>query len=288
MVGAGLALLATWPELAQADSIATQTRLGNKRWNFIWLSLGEIKRHYWRAISAENCVTSTKVPRAIAPGRNRACACSACIDGDPVKCRCRLIYQRHHAMATTPLSSRLTGFLCCLLLAGCAGGAGSSPAGLLEVAGLRKPPPVPEAQLPPRNVALRLHAAKRLNVDPRGQSLALLVRIYKLRQRTAFEQAPYSAFLSPQSEREALGADLVEVRELTLVPGQQLELNEKLPREAGWLGVVALFYSPPPQGWRLAIAAPEAERAGVTIGLHACAMSSAAGASKPLSLVRCQ
>jgi hypothetical protein len=59
MVGAGLALLATWPVLAQADSIATQTRPGNKRWNFIWLSLGEIKRHYWRALSEGNCVTST-------------------------------------------------------------------------------------------------------------------------------------------------------------------------------------------------------------------------------------
>jgi type VI secretion system protein VasD len=178
----------------------------------------------------------------------------------------------------------------CLLSVSCTS-VDPSPAGLLEAAGLRKPPPLPEAQLAPRNVALRLHAAKRLNVDARGQSLALLVRVYKLRQRTAFEQAPYAAFLSPQTEREALGADLLEVRELTLVPGQQLELNEKLAREAGWLGVVALFHSPPPQGWRLAFAAPEAEKSGVTIGLHACAMSSAGAgpaAAKPLALVRCQ
>jgi type VI secretion system protein VasD len=189
--------------------------------------------------------------------------------------------------ARTPFFSSLV--LAGVLLAGCAGGAKPLPAGLLEAAGVRKPPPLPEAQLPPRNVALRLHAARRLNVDARGQSLALLVRVYKLRQRTAFEQAPYSAFLSPQSEREALGADLLEVRELTLVPGQQLELNEKLSREAAWVGVVALFHSPQPQGWRLAISAPEAEQAGVTVGLHACAMSaSATGAVKPLSLVRCQ
>jgi type VI secretion system protein VasD len=195
-------------------------------------------------------------------------------------------------MAHAFLPSRLSGFLVCLLLAGCAGGASPSPAGLLEAVGLRKPPPVPDAQLPPRKVTLRLHAAQRLNVDARGQPLALLVRIYKLRQRTAFEQAPYSAFLSPQSEREALGPDLVDVRELTLVPGQQLELNEKLPRDAGWLGVVALFYSPPAQGWRLAFAAPEAEQAGVTVGLHACAMTasgaSAAGAAARGGLVRCQ
>lgn len=167
--------------------------------------------------------------------------------------------------------------------------------GLLEAAGLRKAAPLPAARQAPRQIAVRLHAARRLNVDSRGQSLALLLRVYKLRQRTAFEQAPYAAFLTPQSERDALGADLIEVRELTLVPGQQLALDETLPREAGWLGVVALFHSPPARGWRLAFAAPEAEKAGVTIGLHACAMSSGTAggsgsgtAATPLSLVRCQ
>src|SRR5205085_10830896 len=136
-------------------------------------------------------------------------------------------------------SPLLFTLLACAVVAGCAGGGAGSPAGgLLEAAGLRKPPPLPEAQQAPRSVALRLHAAKRLNLDTRGQSLALLVRIYKLRQRAAFEGAPYAAFLSAQAEREALGADLLEVRELTLVPGQELDLDEKLSREAGWLGVV--------------------------------------------------
>jgi type VI secretion system protein VasD len=80
--------------------------------------------------------------------------------------------------------------LACLLLAGCAGGPGPLPAGLLETAGLRKPPPLPEAQLPPRKVALRLHAATRLNLDPRGQPGAVGVRIYQRRQRTPFYPAP--------------------------------------------------------------------------------------------------
>jgi hypothetical protein len=47
MVCAGLAPSAIWPVPAQADSMAIQTRLGMMLWNFIWLSLGEIKRHYW-------------------------------------------------------------------------------------------------------------------------------------------------------------------------------------------------------------------------------------------------
>src|SRR5438067_5839733 len=111
------------------------------------------------------------------------------------------------------------------LLSGC-GGKGSLVNDALEASGLRKSAPL-DAQLQqqPRKVTLHLHAATRLNVDARGQPLALLVRIYKLRQRGAFEQAPYAAFLSSQAEREALGADLLEVSEVTLVPGQRLDLD---------------------------------------------------------------
>jgi type VI secretion system protein VasD len=186
--------------------------------------------------------------------------------------------------------------LCCLpwMLGGCAGGTGTSGGNVLEAIGLRKPQPVPEAQQPPRNVVVHLHAAPRLNVDARGQSLALVVRIYKLRQRGAFDQAPFAAFLSAQAERDVLGADLVEVREITLVPGQHLDVNDRLARDTPWLGVVALFHAPAEHGWRAVFAAADAEQAGVTIGLHACALTvgtgalPAGGALRPLSLVHCQ
>jgi type VI secretion system protein VasD len=185
----------------------------------------------------------------------------------------------------------------CLLAACASKDGGSLASSALEAVGLKKPappPPPPESQQPPRNVALRLHAAKRLNVNARGDALALLVRVYKLRQRAAFEQAPYAAFQSPQAERDAFGADLVEAKEFTLVPGQQLEISEKMAREAAFLGVVALFHTPARDGWRLGFAAPDAEKSGVTVGLHACAMSVGLGAAaigvpdKPLALVRCQ
>jgi type VI secretion system protein VasD len=179
------------------------------------------------------------------------------------------------------------------LLAGCAGG-GSLADAALGAAGLRKPSELADAQKPPRSVAIRLHAADKLNVDARGQPLALVARIYKLRQSAAFEQAPYAAFLDPQAEREALGADLVEVKEVTLVPGQRYEVLEKVSREAAYVGVVALFHAPAPQRWRLAFGAAEAEQAGLTVGLHACALSAGAGAKalqrdmKALSSVHCQ
>jgi type VI secretion system protein VasD len=173
-----------------------------------------------------------------------------------------------------------------LVLGGCAGG------GLESI--MRKAPELPDAQKPPRSVAIRLHAAAKLNVDASGRPLALVARIYKLRQSAAFEQAPYAAFLNPRAEQEALGADLIEVKEITLVPGQRYEVTEKVAREAGYIGVVGLFRAPASQRWRLAFAAAEAEQAGLTVGLHACALSAGAGAAasgrdtKMLSSVHCQ
>jgi type VI secretion system protein VasD len=180
-------------------------------------------------------------------------------------------------------------------LSGCGGATLGPLAGAaMEAAGLRKAQELPDAHKPPRQVPIRLHAAAKLNVDANGRALALVARIYKLRQNAAFEQAPYATFLNPAAEKEAFGADLLEVKEVTLVPGQRYEVTEKVTREAGYVGVVALFHSPAPQRWRVAFAAAEAEQAGLTVGMHACALTVGAGAKatmremKMLSSVRCQ
>ncbi|WP_402718947.1 type VI secretion system lipoprotein TssJ [Janthinobacterium rivuli] len=175
-----------------------------------------------------------------------------------------------------------------LLLAGCAGGAiGTLANAALQMAGVAKPPPeLPDAQKPPRNVSIRLHAAQRLNTDADGRPLALVARIYKLRQSAAFEQAPYDSFLDAQREKAALGADLMEVKEVLLVPGQRYEVQEKVSKEAYFIGVVALFRAPAAQRWRATFAAADAERGGITVGLHACALSVSGMAT--LSAPRCQ
>lgn len=153
----------------------------------------------------------------------------------------------------------------------------------LEVTGLKKPdvpeiPELPDAQKPARTVQLNLHAADNLNTDPSGRPLALVARVYKLKQNAAFQQAPYDTFLNPQKEKELLGADLVEVKEVTLVPGQRYHADEKVSREAYFVGVVALFRAPAAQRWRATFPAADAEKTGITLGLHACALSVGTGA----------
>ena len=185
----------------------------------------------------------------------------------------------------------IAGFLA---IQGCA--AGSIACAALKMAGIQKPPELPDAQKPPRNVAIRLHAAQNLNAGKAVQPMALAARIFKLRQTATFQQMNFNAFLDPQTERQLLGNDLLEVKEVMLIPGQRYEVAEKVTREAYFIGVVALFQAPAEQRWRLSFSSADAEKSGITVGLHACAMTVGAGASatapvseagKPLAAVRC-
>lgn len=173
-------------------------------------------------------------------------------------------------------------------LGGCAtspsgsGGGGGLISSTLEMLGLKSPdipPEVASAALPPqpKKLALRVHAGEQLNTDPQKRSLSIVVRIYKLRAANAFLAAPYKAFGNADAEKLAFGNDLIEVRELVLTPGQRHEVLETMPLESSHLAVVALFRAPAEGRWRFAFKVKDAEKSGVTLGLHGCAMSVAAG-----------
>ena len=197
--------------------------------------------------------------------------------------------------ASACISAAVAAAVTVATLAGCAGA--SIAGAVLQVAGINRPPEPPDAQKPPRSVTIRLHAAPALNSGNGGPPLALVARIYKLRQAEAFERLSYAAYAgsaSVQAERELLGPDLVEVKEVLLIPGQRYEVTEKVSREAGYVGVVALFRAPDGQRWRAAFSAADAEKAGITIGLHACALTVGQGAAarqpqlaRPSTLAHC-
>jgi type VI secretion system protein VasD len=153
----------------------------------------------------------------------------------------------------------------------------------LEVIGFKKPerpvaPEIPEAAKPARKMKLRLAASESLNVDPKGNSLSLLVRVYKLRTPTAFLNAPYEIFGNSNKEKEVLADELIESREIVLLPGQDNQLNERWAREATHLGVVALFRAPAEQRWRYAFEVETFQQGdGIVLGAHACSLSVASG-----------
>ena len=160
----------------------------------------------------------------------------------------------------------------------------------LEAMGLKKPelPELPEAQLPDRKLLWRLHASDSLNVSSSGEAVALLTRIYKLRSPNAFLQAPYDVFGDVAKEKAQMGDDVIGIREVQMIPGQHDEVTEKVAREVRYIGIVALYSNPSPQRWRYAFRTESAEKSGLSIGLHACAMSVQVGEpiGQPLSTAR--
>ncbi len=153
----------------------------------------------------------------------------------------------------------------------------------LETIGFKKPetppmPELPESAKPARPLKLRLAASDSLNVDESGRSLSLVVRVYKLRSPTAFLNAPYETFGNSVKEKEVLADELIEGREIVLLPGQQQQITERWAREASYVGVVALFRAPAPQRWRYAFALENfLLDDGLVLGAHACTLSIASG-----------
>lgn len=151
----------------------------------------------------------------------------------------------------------------------------------LEMTGVKKPE-LPESQKPPRKVPVSLAAGTNLNADSRGKAVAVVARIYKLKDSTSFYQAPFDAFVTPGRDKAVLGDDLIESREITLIPGQRYDWTEAMPRSANALGVVVLFHSPGAQRWRFAFDPVESEKTGVLMGAHACALTVTRGAIVPV------
>lgn len=127
----------------------------------------------------------------------------------------------------------------------------------------------------PRTVELHIVGTSDLNAGEDGQGLSTVVRLYKLRDQTGFLSMPYSEFGVADKEKASLGTDLVDVKELVLAPGQILDLQEKMPGDIRYLGVVALLRAPDPQRWRFAFSLAKADSPPIAVAVNACAMSAA-------------
>lgn len=153
----------------------------------------------------------------------------------------------------------------------------------LEAGGAKIPTSSPRA-FSVKTVWIRIDAAKNLNADDDGRGLSTIVRIYKLKDKNGFLSAPYAIFGHTEREKLAFGNDLMDVRELILAPGQRIELAEKMTDEIAYLGVATLFRSPEITRWRFVFPTTEAESSGVTLGVHACAMTATSLAPSGMAL----
>ncbi|MEN4922153.1 type VI secretion system lipoprotein TssJ [Achromobacter spanius] len=140
----------------------------------------------------------------------------------------------------------------------------------MEMAGLKKP------ENAPVEVKLAIHAGENLNAGG-GQAMAVVTKIYYLKNPEQFQRAPLTQLIDTAGEKAALGESLLGARELTLTPGQRYETVEKVPKQADYIAVAGLFYAPAPMRWKYVFKVEDAEDSGIVLGAHACALTVATG-----------
>jgi type VI secretion system protein VasD len=210
----------------------------------------------------------------------------------------RRLTLKGYLLVSVPKMAQVVVWMTALILAACGGAVQTASGKAAEIAlsaiGVKAPESV-NGKSRPTIVPVRITAATDMNADESGQGLSMVVRLYHLKSNNSFLMAPYSAFGHPDKEKQAIGDDLIEAREMVVSPGQTIESKERLTDDAAYLGLAALFRTPSAQRWRFAFAASDAQRSGVVIGLHACAMTAIgtaptgkrAGETASLSPARC-
>lgn len=110
---------------------------------------------------------------------------------------------------------------------------------------------------PTRGVQMAFVSTKNLNLDEAGGSLPVMVRVYQLRQKDGFEQASFDSLW--KSDKELLGSDLVERKDLTLSPNTEMLVDIDVDLRGGtrYLAIMALYRKPEGNAWRTVIFADD-------------------------------
>ncbi|WP_235021308.1 type VI secretion system lipoprotein TssJ [Caballeronia telluris] len=90
-----------------------------------------------------------------------------------------------------------------------------------------------------------------LNQDARGVSLPVVLRIYQLKDNKPFATTTYEQVLAGN---DALKAATLSSRDMTLGPGQTLEVSEPMDEAANYVGVAAFYRNAESAEWSVLVA----------------------------------
>lgn len=97
-------------------------------------------------------------------------------------------------------------------------------------------------------VRLDLAANSELNPDRKGDPLPVVVRVYQLTDRGAFESATFNQLW--KSDEASLGKTLLTRNEVIINPNSNNKIELDRHEQAKYVGVVAIFRNPIEQKWR--------------------------------------
>jgi len=117
------------------------------------------------------------------------------------------------------------------------------------------PGAAPVAARPKRNLLLHVQAQRSLNTDARNASASLALRIYVLRDASAFEKASFDSLYD--DDAATLGSNVLVRESLHLRPGDARDLTLELSGEARALAVFGAFREIEHAQWRAVLPVPE-------------------------------
>ncbi|MCE1239532.1 MAG: type VI secretion system lipoprotein TssJ [Azonexaceae bacterium] len=153
--------------------------------------------------------------------------------------------------------------------------AGTAVGIALDVAGVTKKDGDPSKNT--KDMDVRIFAGDQLNTAKNGAALSLVTKIYILRSADKFKTMTYQQIATGELEKEALGEELVSVKEVVLLPGKSYDIKLKIPGDATNIGIVGMFRAPFQSRWKLAFDNKPSFSEGITVGAHACAFSATKG-----------
>lgn len=122
---------------------------------------------------------------------------------------------------------------------------------------------------------LRIHAGEKLNAGTSDRPLSLIIKLYKLKGYDSFSRTPYQSF----SDGTFKSDEVVDVKEIVLLPGQRYEVTDTMASGVSHFAVVGLFRSPEELRWKFIFDLEKTGKEGITIGAHACALNVTQGAT---------
>jgi len=93
----------------------------------------------------------------------------------------------------------------------------------------------------------KIQAVRSLNPSVRGEPSPLVVTIYQLKNKTAFQNSDYRSLMTRAGT--ILQADLIDKHSFQVRPGASFSVTEKLNPETRYLGVMAAYRKPSLRGW---------------------------------------
>lgn len=121
------------------------------------------------------------------------------------------------------------------------------------------------ASMLPTKLEARLVASASLNPDPTGRASPVVVRMYELVNRDAFESADFFDLFD--NESATLGADMVARDEIQVEPGERRKVERRLNDKTRYLGIVAAYRDLDNAEWRALVSVNQNHNNELSIGL---------------------